>query len=86
VESGQLKVVCHTVFLQIIKYNVQDKNNDIASFANDAIKFVSVFGPPISQSVPHIYLSGLPFTPMKSQVTLSTTVSENTAIEDREGI
>jgi WD40 repeat protein len=27
-----------------------------------------VFGPPISQSVPHIYLSGLPFAPIKSQV------------------
>ena len=38
------------------------------SLANDAIKFVSAFGPPISQSVPHIYLSALPFTPRNSQV------------------
>ena len=32
------------------------------------MKFVSVFGPPISQSVPHIYLSALPFAPKNSLV------------------
>ncbi|KIM90604.1 hypothetical protein PILCRDRAFT_1868 [Piloderma croceum F 1598] len=55
------------ILRSILEWN-KDKNDDIASFANDAIKFVSVFGPPISQSVPHIYLSGLPFAPMKSEV------------------
>src|SRR6202050_1399094 len=46
------------------------QNNDgaIASFAKDAMKFVSVFGFPISQSAPHIYLSALPFTPKTSWV------------------
>ena len=33
------------------------------AFINDAIKFVSGFGPPISQSTPHLYLSALPFVP-----------------------
>ena len=32
------------------------------------MKFVSVFGPPISQSTPHIYLSALPFAPKMSLV------------------
>ncbi len=32
------------------------------------MKFVSVFGPPISQSAPHIYLSALPFAPKNSLV------------------
>ena len=30
---------------------------------SDALKFVAMFGYPISQSVPHIYLSALPFSP-----------------------
>jgi len=38
------------------------------SFVNDAIKFIAVFGPPISQSTPHIYLSALPFAPKNSLV------------------
>jgi WD40 repeat protein len=47
---------------------LQNKNGDVVSFANDAIKFVFAFGPPISQSAPHIYLSALPFAPKNSQV------------------
>ena len=42
--------------------------DDITSFANDARKFVSVFGLLISQSTPHIYLSALPFAPKMSLV------------------
>src|SRR6266550_9378058 len=47
---------------------VQENIDDIASFARDAMKFVSVFGPPISHSAPHIYLSALPFAPKNSLV------------------
>ena len=32
------------------------------------MKFVSVFGPPIAQSAPHVYLSALPFAPKNSLV------------------
>ena len=46
----------------------QDKTDDVTSFAKDAVKFVSVFGRPISQSTPHIYLSALPFAPKNSLV------------------
>jgi len=46
----------------------QNRDDDIVSFANDAIKFVFVFGPPISQSALHVYLSALPFAPKNSQV------------------
>jgi WD40 repeat protein len=34
----------------------------------DVRMFVAAFGPPISQSAPHIYLSALPFAPKNSQV------------------
>ncbi|TDL20643.1 hypothetical protein BD410DRAFT_871159, partial [Rickenella mellea] len=41
-------------------------NNDMKNFVKDAIQFVSVFGNVIAQSVPHIYLSALPFAPKTS--------------------
>src|SRR6266550_8353690 len=47
---------------------IQENIDNIASFASDAMRFVSVFGPPISQSAPHIYLSALPFAPKDSLV------------------
>ncbi|KIM71121.1 hypothetical protein PILCRDRAFT_805352, partial [Piloderma croceum F 1598] len=40
----------------------------VATFAMDAIMFVSTFRIAISQSAPHIYLSALPFSPIKSLV------------------
>jgi hypothetical protein len=43
-------------------------NDDIVALTTDAIKFVSAFGPPISQSAPYIYLSALPFSPKPSRV------------------
>ncbi|KZP04636.1 hypothetical protein FIBSPDRAFT_967959 [Athelia psychrophila] len=43
-------------------------DSDLTAFARDAIKFVDVFVPPISQSAPHIYLSALPFAPSESLV------------------
>ncbi|KAF8726639.1 hypothetical protein AX14_007619 [Amanita brunnescens Koide BX004] len=46
----------------------QDNSDDVALFANDADKFISVFGHPVSQSTPHIYLSALPFAPKNSLV------------------
>ncbi|KAF9067642.1 WD40-repeat-containing domain protein [Rhodocollybia butyracea] len=41
---------------------------DLENFAKDAVKFVIAFAPVISHSVPHIYLSALPFAPSKSKV------------------
>ena len=35
-------------------------------FIRDGIKFVKVFGGAIHKSTPHLYLSGLPFSPCKS--------------------
>ena len=40
----------------------------IKEFAEDATRFISSFAGPISQSVPHIYLSALPFAPSSSSV------------------
>ncbi|KAF7984138.1 hypothetical protein HWV62_16782 [Athelia sp. TMB] len=46
----------------------QDHGPDLTDFVKDTIKFVNVFAPPISESVPHIYLSALPFSPKSSLV------------------
>src|SRR5436190_483759 len=47
-------------------FQAHDKN--IAEFADDARKFIAMFGVPIIQSAPHIYLSALPFAPSGSKV------------------
>ncbi|KAF7967198.1 hypothetical protein HWV62_35584 [Athelia sp. TMB] len=46
----------------------QGHDADLAAFAKDAIRFVETFAAPIAQSVPHIYLSALPFAPTHSLV------------------
>ncbi|KAF7967335.1 hypothetical protein HWV62_34697 [Athelia sp. TMB] len=46
----------------------QAHDADLAAFAKDAIRFVETFAAPISQSIPHIYLSALPFAPTESLV------------------
>ena len=38
----------------------------VAMWTTDAIRFIDVFGEPISQSMPHIYLSALAFAPWTS--------------------
>ncbi|KAF9056726.1 WD40-repeat-containing domain protein [Rhodocollybia butyracea] len=43
-------------------------DEELADFATDAVKFVLRFAPVISHSVPHIYLSALPFAPSESKV------------------
>ncbi|KAF9063630.1 WD40-repeat-containing domain protein [Rhodocollybia butyracea] len=45
---------------------------ELADFATDAVKFVLRFAPVISHSVPHIYLSALPFAPMGIQSSVSS--------------
>jgi len=43
-------------------------DHELASFINDALRFVSAFIIPISQRAPHVYLSALPFAPEQSHV------------------
>ncbi|TDL21539.1 hypothetical protein BD410DRAFT_867429, partial [Rickenella mellea] len=43
-------------------------NNNVKCFLKDAMKFLFVFGNVMAQSVPHIYLSGLPFAPVNSVI------------------
>ncbi|KAF7982955.1 hypothetical protein HWV62_25270 [Athelia sp. TMB] len=47
---------------------VQACDVEFSAFVKDTIRFVETFSEPISQSVPHIYLSALPFAPTKSLV------------------
>jgi len=47
---------------------ILDPKNELMSFIRDAVRFISVFLVPISQSAPQIYLSALPFTPECSLV------------------
>ncbi|KAF7971793.1 hypothetical protein HWV62_19927 [Athelia sp. TMB] len=52
----------------IAEHQIQAHDADLAAFARDAIRFVETFAAPIAQSVPHIYLSALPFAPTESLV------------------
>ncbi|KAF7978739.1 hypothetical protein HWV62_44746 [Athelia sp. TMB] len=44
------------------------QDTELVLFEKDAISFVRVFAPPISESAPHIYISALPFAPKHSLV------------------
>ena len=45
-----------------------NRDHELTSFINDALRFVSAFIIPISQRAPHVYLSALPFAPEQSHV------------------
>jgi WD40 repeat protein len=76
IATQALSVVCqwlevkyyHPSRVQELIYSSQTHNDQLAALAADAKKFVNAFGSPISQSAPHIYLSALPFAPIKSLV------------------
>ncbi|TDL19768.1 WD40 repeat-like protein [Rickenella mellea] len=55
--------ISSSILSLVLKLNI---NNDVKDFVKDAVKFVSVFGKVIMQSVPYIYLSALPFAPETS--------------------
>ena len=65
-----------TVCLQIVYCNTclmvggqtLDPGDELTSFIGDALRFISAFIVPISESAPHIYLSALPFSPERSLV------------------
>src|SRR5580658_731106 len=46
----------------------QNLDAPLAAFCDDAHKFVEGFREPISSSIPHIYLSALPFSPRDSMI------------------
>jgi len=43
-------------------------DNELTLFIHNAVRFVSTFFIPISQRVPHVYISALPFAPEESLV------------------
>ncbi|KAJ7744044.1 WD40 repeat-like protein [Mycena maculata] len=47
---------------------IKGHDEDLEAFVGDAMKFVSAFAPVTAQSVPHIYLSAIPFTPQESKI------------------
>ena len=68
--SAWLKV-CSSFIFHLLKtqiVGIQDHDSSLAAFAADASRFVTTFQRPISQSVPHIYLSALPFAPVNSKI------------------
>ncbi|KAF7982794.1 hypothetical protein HWV62_25709 [Athelia sp. TMB] len=54
--------------LRFVSNTLKTQEHELVEFAKDAIRFVNVFAPPISESVPHIYLSALPFSPRSSRI------------------
>ncbi|KAJ7246869.1 WD40-repeat-containing domain protein [Mycena haematopus] len=55
------------VAIQSLKY-VQNCTEALQNDIADALRFLAGFAPLIAQSVPHIYISGLPFSPSNSLV------------------
>ncbi|KAF9461836.1 WD40-repeat-containing domain protein [Collybia nuda] len=45
---------------------IQDHDSETAALASDSQQFIATFWPVITESVPHIYLSALPFMPKRS--------------------
>ena len=66
VEWSTVEYLSHPRSSKIPDSDAQDEN--LKSFAKDARKFVSAFGSVIAHSVPHIYLSALPFAPEESEL------------------
>ena len=60
--------VCSNGVYPYFKNSIQAHRDDIADFMTDAMKFVAAFATPIIQSVPHIYLSAIPFAPKRSKI------------------
>ncbi|KAJ7208639.1 WD40 repeat-like protein, partial [Mycena pura] len=59
--------IAHTN-LDIPRQMLHGKDSDLESFFHNAQDFVDGFGPVIAQSVPHIYLSAVPFSAKESLV------------------
>ena len=62
-----LEYISYTTTLRLAR-QILDPKNELTSFIRDALRFISAFIIPISQSAPQIYLSALPFTPERSLV------------------
>ncbi|KAJ7101983.1 quinon protein alcohol dehydrogenase-like superfamily [Mycena epipterygia] len=54
--------------LNIARKYAQGGDEALENFIQDTAKFVATFAPAIAQSVPHIYISALPFAPRKSRI------------------
>ena len=59
-------VYCNTCLM--VGDQTLDPDDELTSFIRDALRFISAFFVPISESAPHIYLSALPFSPECSLV------------------
>ncbi|KAJ7675568.1 WD40-repeat-containing domain protein [Mycena rosella] len=54
--------------LEIALRSVQQQDEPLQDFLQDALRFIGVFGAVIQQSAPQIYLSAIPFTPRQSVI------------------
>ncbi|KAJ7095575.1 WD40-repeat-containing domain protein [Mycena epipterygia] len=64
-----------TTALRVAVDFVKGHDKDLEDLIVDIIKFVDTFSPMFAQSVPHIYLSALPFAPRGSRVAKQFTAS-----------
>lgn len=52
----------------LLKWCRDDADEEFIEFVEDALKFLDAFNTVMSQSLPHIYISALPFAPKSSKV------------------
>ncbi|KAF7352043.1 WD40 repeat-like protein [Mycena venus] len=54
--------------LEVARRYAKDKNETITYLLQDGLKFVAAFTPLLAVSVPHLYISAVPFAPKQSMV------------------
>ncbi|KAJ7735403.1 WD40 repeat-like protein [Mycena maculata] len=62
------KVSVGIMSMNIAHNYVQSRNTDFQDLLHDASRFLAVFAPVVAESVPHIYISAIPFAPMQSPI------------------
>ncbi|KAJ7127610.1 WD40 repeat-like protein [Mycena epipterygia] len=62
------RIAITTTGLKVAADYAKGEDKDLEDFAVDTIKFMAGFAPIVAQSVPHIYLSALSFTPRGSAI------------------
>jgi hypothetical protein len=71
-DALRIGIIYVKVFKSIHKHSdihlQKGHDKELGEFLSDCMKFVATFAPVMAWSAPHIYLSALPFSPMRSRI------------------
>ncbi|KDQ50997.1 hypothetical protein JAAARDRAFT_84093, partial [Jaapia argillacea MUCL 33604] len=63
---GQLRVALES--MHFLTNSIGVSNKEVSMWANDVYRFLLAFYQPIAASTPHIYVSGIPFAPIETNL------------------